>query len=337
MLHKNKHFIEAMIKALEISKIWGIAISGGADSLGLFVAINDFLLKTSQKVTLNLLIVDHNLRTESIREIEFIENLANFYHYKLLKLSWKHNNSFKNNLYDAARKARYEMLIHSCRDNNIKVLFTAHHFDDQVETFKMRLKKGSGVSGLTCINSHLKYQNINIMRPFLKIKHHDIKCYLSKKNFLWVEDRANYNQQCARAKMRKFQKDTEFSEDRSSNDNVLLGENINLIVSKMSLASEALDFYTEIEFNRIVCIDQINLCISVNAESFFQIPKKISIKILKKILITCFFFKEKRVLFQELLNLHENMRKNLFAENYTLQFSNLEIECGKNCFLFKKQ
>ena len=75
--------------------------------------------------------------------------------------------------------------------------------------------------------------------------------------------------------MRKVQKNQEFSDDS------VLGGNINLIVKKMSLASEALDFYTEIEFNRIVFADEINLCISVNAENFLQIPKKIAIKILK--------------------------------------------------------
>ena len=324
MLHENKHFIEVMRRALEISDRWGVAISGGADSLGLFFAINDFLSKINQKVKLYLLIVNHNLRTESLKEIEFIENVASFYNYKLCKLYWKHDSLFENNLYDSARKARYELLINSCKENNIEVLFTAHHFDDQVETFEMRVKKGAGVSGLSCINSYLKYKDINILRPFLEVKRHDIKCYLSKKNCLLIEDRANYNENYERARMRKVQKNQEFSDDS------VLGGNINLIVKKMSLASEALDFYTEIEFNRIVLADEINLCISVNAENFFQIPRKIAIKILKKILIIYFFFKEKRVLFQE-------MRRYLFVENHTLQFSNLAIECSKNCFLFRKQ
>jgi tRNA(Ile)-lysidine synthase len=332
MLHKGKNFNEIMENAKKISGKWGVAISGGADSLGLFFAIRDFLFEMNWNVELNLLIVNHNLRTESAKEVEFVEDLANNYNYKLYKVEWNHGGFFEKNLYDNARKARYKLIIDECKANEIGVFFTAHHFDDQIETFKMRIARGAGVSGLSCINSHLICDGVSIFRPFLEVKRKDIKSYLSKNNIIWIEDRANYNINYERARMRRVEGVSGCIGENS------LG-NLSLVVKKMFLANDALNFYTDLEFARVVSVNYTDMVkiIVVNRSGFFEIPVKIATRILKKILIMHFFVEPRRVIFCELINIYEKMKNNLFIESGYLQFSNFMIQCNKDCFLFKKQ
>ena len=325
MLHKNKNFNEIMKKALEISDRWVIAISGGADSLGLFFVIMDFLSEIHQKVELYLLTVNHNLRAEVVKEIEYINEIACFYGVKFDKLEWNHNNIFDGNIYNDGRKARYNLMTQRCNEIGSKVLFTAHHLDDQIETFEMRVARGAGVSGLSCIKQHVRYKNINILRPFLEIKRKDIKNYLSKKNILWIEERTNYNSDYERAKIRRNQLNQRFDEN--------YGVNVNLISKKMYLANEALDFYLNIEFNSIVFFDKN--AISIDKSRFFEIPIEIAVRILKKIMIENFLIEERRIYFENILILYESMKKKLFEENTTLRFSNFVVECMKDCFYFR--
>ena len=70
-----------------------------------------------------------------------------------------------------ARKARYEILSNYCRKNNVNTLLTAHNFEDQVETFFIRLSRGSGLKGLSSMSPLSKLGNkIELYRPLLDTK-----------------------------------------------------------------------------------------------------------------------------------------------------------------------
>ena len=71
-----------------------------------------------------------------------------------------------------ARKVRYDLLTSFCKKKKkIKVILTAHNFEDQVETFFIRLSRGSGLHGLSSmkeINTITK--KIVLVRPLLETK-----------------------------------------------------------------------------------------------------------------------------------------------------------------------
>ena len=99
-----------------------------------------------------------------------------------------------------------------CKKNKIKDILTAHNLEDQVETFLIRLSRGSGLKGLSAMKSLNKLNNdINLHRPLLEIK----KKYLVKisKNVFkkYFKDPSNNNLKYLRTKVRKLKKPLEQS------------------------------------------------------------------------------------------------------------------------------
>ena len=70
-------------------------------------------------------------------------------------------------------ETKYQAVIEACalsRDLDLKMIFTAHHRDDQIETFFLRLSHGSGVDGLAGIQSvSFLNSNLCLVRPLLSI------------------------------------------------------------------------------------------------------------------------------------------------------------------------
>ena len=77
--------------------------------------------------------------------------------------------------------------------------------DDQIETFLIRLSRGSGVQGLSSMNRVSKLSNkVKIVRPFLDIKKKDLQ-YISKKVFKkFFEDPSNKNKKYLRTRIRSL-------------------------------------------------------------------------------------------------------------------------------------
>ena len=141
----NQDF-EAKMRELRVNSDIAVAVSGGPDSLALMHLSNRYAL--NNKFNLTVLSIDHGIRAESSKEIVWLEKIAkknkiNFYSTKLKK---KINSS---NTLSKARTLRYEALSKYCNKKKIKFLLTAHHLDDEIENFLMRLIRGSGVKGLS--------------------------------------------------------------------------------------------------------------------------------------------------------------------------------------------
>ncbi|MFK7976538.1 MAG: tRNA lysidine(34) synthetase TilS [Halioglobus sp.] len=92
----------------------------------------------------------------------------------------------------AAREARYAAFQDELdTQGNGAVLFLAHHLDDQIETFFLRLMRGAGVEGLSAMPANRPLGSGTISRPLLGVPAHDIAAYASELSLAFVEDPSN--------------------------------------------------------------------------------------------------------------------------------------------------
>ena len=185
-----------------------IAVSGGGDSLALCALIKYFQQENKNKIF--FVLIDHKIRKKSKEEALAVKKLL-----KKNKISLKILNNkekIKNNFQSKAREIRYNLLIKFCKKNNVKHILTAHHSDDQVETFLIRLSRGSGVQGLSAMKITSKLdKKIFLIRPLLDIKKKDL-LYISKKIFGKIfNDPSNKNTKYLRTRVRNLKKALEKS------------------------------------------------------------------------------------------------------------------------------
>jgi len=99
----------------------------------------------------------------------------------------------------AARKLRYEWFYELLEKEHFDFVLTAHHLDDQLETFLINLSRGTGLEGLTGIPS----QNDKIIRPLLVFSRAEIETFAKDNNLAWREDSSNISDKYLRNKIRQ--------------------------------------------------------------------------------------------------------------------------------------
>lgn len=177
-----------------------VAVSGGADSMALCLALHEWCQQ--HQVSMTALTIDHTLRPESSKEAEQVHEWLTHKGIHHVTLTWNHD-PILNNIQERAREARYQLLINYCIDHTIPYICTAHHQNDQWETFMMRLSHGSGLRGLAGIPIQHKHRDITILRPFLKVQPSVLKTYLREKGQSWIEDPSNQNTTFERIRWRQ--------------------------------------------------------------------------------------------------------------------------------------
>lgn len=95
----------------------------------------------------------------------------------------------QESLEEVARKARYHALEKHMRANSL--LLTGQHQDDQVETFFLALKRGSGPAGLSSMPSIIPLKTGYKCRPLLFTSRQHITEYAQQHQLTWVEDESN--------------------------------------------------------------------------------------------------------------------------------------------------
>ena len=175
-----------------------VAVSGGADSLALLVVLQALPLN----LQLTPVYVDHGLRPSEIpHEIELIKSLCQNLN---LTLTIKtvdvrgYCRIHKKSTEDAARSLRYKALEEVRTLHNHKKIAVAHHADDQVEEFFIRLIRGSAVKGL----SGMQIENGKIIRPLLLENRQTIEEFLTSHKILWSTDSSNLNRDYLRNRIR---------------------------------------------------------------------------------------------------------------------------------------
>ena len=185
-----------------------VAVSGGPDSLALVALTKSYSF--FRKTKFYYILIEQNIRKNSNKEARKVRKLL-----KKININLKiylNKKKFVKNIQSEARNIRYDILNNFCKKNKVKILLTAHNLEDQVETFFIRLSRGSGLRGLSAMKPLSKINNqANLYRPLLDIK----KKYLIKisKNIFgtYVKDPSNKNKKYLRTRIRTLKKPLENS------------------------------------------------------------------------------------------------------------------------------
>ncbi len=244
-----------------------VAVSGGADSIALSFLAKCYSLQKKKKV--NFFIVDHKLRKNSTYEANLVKkNLMQFkINSDILTLKKTIKSS---NLQSFARENRYKLIFEKSSKNNIDIVLTAHHKDDLLENFFIRLLRGSGLKGLISfgqIKSKIKFDDkIFVLRPLLDISKKDL-IYVSQKTFnFYVDDPSNKDDKFLRVKVRelisKLEKDgLSFNKFKTSLNN-------------LSKSNYAIDYYVKKNINHNSSYLSLSKSIILK-DNFFKQPKEI--------------------------------------------------------------
>lgn len=174
-----------------------LAFSGGLDSCVLL----HLLANRSPLVKIKLWHVHHGLQAEADAMAEFCQHIAHSYGLDM-KLSHLNLQATTSNIESIARKARYQLFSKGLADNDY--LLTAHHADDQAETFFLNVLRGSGSAGLRGIAARKPLSNATLIRPMLGIKREVLLDYAKQHGLKWFEDPSNSSHRFNRNYLRRM-------------------------------------------------------------------------------------------------------------------------------------
>ncbi len=173
-----------------------LATSGGLDSM---VMVDLF-----RKLSFEIAIAHCNFQLrglESFEDQNFVQNYAEANEIKLFVTQFDTEafaKDYKLSIQVAARELRYNWFYELLETEKFDYVLTAHHADDNLETFLINLVRGTGLEGLTGIPA----QNENVIRPLLLFSRQEIEQYAKENNIDWREDSSNASDKYLRNKIR---------------------------------------------------------------------------------------------------------------------------------------
>ena len=173
-----------------------LAVSGGIDSM----ALCSLLL--SSEVDFALAHCNFQLRgAESLEDEQFVIRKAQVlglevYTQRFDTLRYADENRLS--LQMAARALRYAWFEEVLEQTRSSYLLTAHHADDNLETFLINLSRGSGIRGLTGIPERTG----KLLRPLLVFSREEIEEFATERRLEWREDQSNAENKYLRNQIR---------------------------------------------------------------------------------------------------------------------------------------
>lgn len=174
-----------------------LAVSGGADSMVLVYLFNALRISGSSfqvaHVNYKLRGEDSDLDQKTVEDF-CRQNNIKFHLYEVSEKDQKPENSIQ--LW--ARELRYNFFQQIQKQENLDFLVTAHHLNDQLETFIINLSKASGINGLSGIPAN----DNHIVRPLLNFSKEEIYDFAKENKIEFREDLSNKKSEYLRNKIR---------------------------------------------------------------------------------------------------------------------------------------
>jgi tRNA(Ile)-lysidine synthase len=184
-----------------------VAVSGGADSMVLLQALNSPAGKNRWKISIAHF--NHQLRGRaSDADEKLVRQTA-----KKLKLPFfaaradvkKFAAQSKISIEMAARKLRHEFFARLARAQKISAIALAHHAEDQVELFFLRLLRGAGgegLAGMKWISPSPADKKFSLVRPLLGFSKAEILEFARANKILFRDDATNFSNDFLRNRIR---------------------------------------------------------------------------------------------------------------------------------------
>ena len=246
-----------------------VAVSGGPDSLALAALSKAYTF--SKKSKFHYVLIDHKIRDKSGQEAKKVKSLLKRRKINLKILENK-KKIFKN-IQAEARNSRYEILINYCKRNKIQTILTAHNLEDQVETFLIRLSRGSGLKGLSAMKPLSTISaKVELFRPLLDVKKYFL-IKISKSIFgTYIKDPSNKNVKFLRTKVRNLKKPLEKSGIRY--------EQIFRSIQNLSFSKSTLEKYSSKIFKKIIKNKKNE--ISINFKKYQELSHDIKLALINE-------------------------------------------------------
>jgi tRNA(Ile)-lysidine synthase len=103
----------------------------------------------------------------------------------------------------AARAARYAALVDAANEHGARLILTAHHLDDRIETFLIQWLRGAGPEGLAAMPVVRALGAVRIVRPLLDVPRADIEHYVVLRGLAHVDDPSNTDVRLLRNAIRR--------------------------------------------------------------------------------------------------------------------------------------
>ncbi|WP_136481344.1 tRNA lysidine(34) synthetase TilS [Cognatitamlana onchidii] len=195
MLNQFKNHITTSLNFLKEAKLL-VAISGGVDSV--------VLTHLCHGIGLNIALAhcNFNLRgNESDADEDFVRRLAEQFNLEVFVQRFNTDEYAKTNKRStqmAARELRYNWFEELSNKLGYEYILTAHHADDNLETFLINFTRGTGIEGLTGIPE----VNGRFVRPLLSFSSEKILTHAKQEGIKWREDSSNKSVKYLRNKLR---------------------------------------------------------------------------------------------------------------------------------------
>lgn len=237
-----------------------IGLSGGPDSVALL-----HLLSTLKSIFGYKLIaahLDHEWREHSNLDLVFCQELCQKLNVNLI-CKRASNLTFKpkatGSKEDHARQLRHFFLKQVAQEQAAQYIALGHHLDDNIETFLIRLIRGSSLNGLGVMQAACGLY----LRPLLAIPKQAILDYLAENDLTFMQDSTNDSELFLRNRVRKLLPELSLIDARFK-------QNFNKTVNKIQLANSFIQNIAQQTLTQISHDKKMDLKLFKTLDPFLQ-------------------------------------------------------------------
>ncbi|WP_368824072.1 tRNA lysidine(34) synthetase TilS [Lactiplantibacillus pentosus] len=195
----NRRLAAARLLSPQVTVV--VAVSTGVDSMVLLQLLQQ--LPVTERPHLVVAHVNHHLRAQSQTEAAYLQHYCQEHQLNLKLADWQATDHPEHGVEAAGRQFRYRFFTKVMQATGAKAVLTAHHANDQVETYLMKLARGGDIAQLTGIADSRPFAGGQLVRPLLDWSKAELRDYAAQHDVTYFEDATNQDVQLTRNRVRQ--------------------------------------------------------------------------------------------------------------------------------------